>query len=152
MKIRGHQERILPLGKARFFFFRATHVAYGGSQARNQIRATAAGLHHSHSHARTKPASVIQQRRIFSPLSGARDQTYILMDTSRVHFCWTTMGTLEKPLFKDLPLKGAGRVMTYSLAHPWNPTQISVSFPREHTQPLPLHMYSQLAKVLSFRK
>ena len=34
-----------------FFFlllFRATPTAYGGSQARGQIRPTAAGLHHSH--------------------------------------------------------------------------------------------------------
>ena len=29
--------------------FRATPVAYGGSQVRGQIRATATGLHHSHS-------------------------------------------------------------------------------------------------------
>ena len=32
-----------------FFFFRATLAAYGGSQARGQIGAIAAGLHHSHS-------------------------------------------------------------------------------------------------------
>ena len=36
-------------------FFRATDTAYGGSQARGPIRATAAGLHHSHSNARSKP-------------------------------------------------------------------------------------------------
>ena len=40
-----------------FFFlrFRATPVAYGGSQARGQIRDTAASLHHSHSNAGSKP-------------------------------------------------------------------------------------------------
>ena len=32
-----------------FLFFRATSVAYGRSQARDQIQATAAGLFHSHS-------------------------------------------------------------------------------------------------------
>ena len=32
-----------------FYFFRATPMAYGGSQASEQIRATAAGLHHNHS-------------------------------------------------------------------------------------------------------
>ena len=32
-----------------FFLFRATPVAYGGSQARGQIGATATDLHHSHS-------------------------------------------------------------------------------------------------------
>ena len=40
-----------------FFFLlcRATLVAYGGSQARGQIRAVAAGLRHSHSNAGSKP-------------------------------------------------------------------------------------------------
>ena len=59
-----------------FFFFRATPVANGGSQARGQIRATAAGLHHSS-----------RQCWIHNPLSGARDRTCILMDTSWVHYC-----------------------------------------------------------------
>ena len=36
-------------------FFRATPVAYGGSQARGRIGATAAGHSHSHSHARPEP-------------------------------------------------------------------------------------------------
>ena len=42
----------------RFFFFclfRATPVAYGGFRARGLIRATAAGLYHSYSNARSKP-------------------------------------------------------------------------------------------------
>ena len=42
-----------------FFFFllflRAAPAAYGDSQARGQMRATAASLHHSHSNARSKP-------------------------------------------------------------------------------------------------
>ena len=33
------------------YFFTATLVAYGGSQARGRIRTVAAGLHHSHSNA-----------------------------------------------------------------------------------------------------
>ena len=37
-----------------FFFFRATSVAHGGSQARVLIRAVVAGLHQSHSNARSK--------------------------------------------------------------------------------------------------
>ena len=40
-----------------FFFFcflEPTPVAYGSRQARGQIRATAAGLHHSHSKAESK--------------------------------------------------------------------------------------------------
>ena len=37
-----------------FCLFRAVPVAYWGSQARSQIGAIAAGLHHSHSNARSK--------------------------------------------------------------------------------------------------
>ena len=35
--------------------FRATPVAYGGSQARGLIRTLAAGLHQSHSNTRSNP-------------------------------------------------------------------------------------------------
>jgi len=38
-----------------FFLFRASPAAYGGSQARGPIRATAASLHHSHGNARSEP-------------------------------------------------------------------------------------------------
>ena len=38
-----------------FSFFRAAPVAYGSSRARSQIRAAAAGLHHSHSDAGSEP-------------------------------------------------------------------------------------------------
>ena len=46
------------LGFFLFFFqclLRATPMAYGGSQARGLIGAVAAGLHHSHSNARSEP-------------------------------------------------------------------------------------------------
>ena len=35
-----------------FCYFRASPMAYGGSQARGQIRAVAAGLRHSHSNSK----------------------------------------------------------------------------------------------------
>ena len=41
-----------------FYFFgfsKATPTACGGSQARGQVGAVATGLHHSHSHAGSKP-------------------------------------------------------------------------------------------------
>ena len=38
-----------------FLPFRAASVAYGGSQVRGPIGATAADLHHSHSHIRSEP-------------------------------------------------------------------------------------------------
>ena len=37
------------------FIFRAAPVAYGGSQVRGRMEATAAGLHHSHSNAGPEP-------------------------------------------------------------------------------------------------
>ena len=37
------------------FFLRAAPMTYGGSQARGQIRAVAASLHHSRSNARSEP-------------------------------------------------------------------------------------------------
>ena len=43
-----------------FLLFRATLVAYGGSQARGPVGATAAILHHSHSHAGSKPSPTPQ--------------------------------------------------------------------------------------------
>ena len=53
--------------------FRATSTAYGSSQARGQIRATAASLNHSP-----------WQHWILNPLSDARDGSCILMDPSQV--------------------------------------------------------------------
>ena len=78
-----------------FLLFRVAPTAYGSFQTRGQMQlpayATAAvkpypscicNLHHSS-----------QQCQIPEPLSEARDQTCILMDTSGIHFCCTTMGT-----------------------------------------------------------
>ena len=90
------------LSQLYFFSFRAAPVAYGGSQARGQTRAAAAILHHSHSNSRSKPRlrhHSSQQRWILNPLSEARDWTHILMDTNRVHFHWTTMGTPKSVVF-----------------------------------------------------
>ena len=59
-------------------------MAYGGSQARGLTGATDAGLHHSHSNARSKLRRHLhhnsRQRWIFiNPLSKARDWTWNLM-------------------------------------------------------------------------
>ena len=73
-----------------FFFFRATPAAYRGFQARGGIQATAAGLHHNHSNARSEPSlQPTPQHQILSPLGEARDQTHNLMVPSRIH-CATT--------------------------------------------------------------
>ena len=50
-----------------FFFFRAAPVAYGDSQARGRIRATDAGVHHSHSNARSKLCLQITPQLIAMP-------------------------------------------------------------------------------------
>jgi len=69
-----------------FFFvfcpFRATPMAYGGSQARGLIGAVATSLHHSP-----------WQRRILNPLSKARDRTHNLMVPSRIRFHCNMTGT-----------------------------------------------------------
>ena len=71
-----------------FLSFRAAPVAYGGSQVRGGIRATAAGLHHSHSNFRFEPhpwpMPQLTAMQILNPLSRARDRTCVLMDTNRV--------------------------------------------------------------------
>ena len=81
-----------------FFFallFRAASVAYGGSQGRGRVGATAAGLIHSHSNIRSKLCLPDSSWQILNPLSEARDQTYIFMDTSQIPFRCATMGTLR---------------------------------------------------------
>ena len=70
-----------------FFFLRAAPVAYGSSQTRGRIGAAAPGLHQ-------QP----QQHRIWDPMSKAKDQTHILVDTSQIRFCCATIGTLKEIL------------------------------------------------------
>ena len=80
-----------------FLLFRATGVAYGSSQARGRMAATAAGLYHNQ--ATPDPSCVWDlhnssgQGQILNPLREARDQTRILIDTSWVRFHWAAMGT-----------------------------------------------------------
>ena len=71
-----------------FLLFRAGHVAYGSSQTRGLIRATAAGLYHSHSNTRSKPCPQptpkVMKCQILNLLSKSKNRTHVLMDTSRV--------------------------------------------------------------------
>ena len=68
-----------------FCLFRAAPTAHRGSQARGPIRAVAAGLRHSHSHAGSEPhlQPTPQLTATPDPLSEARDRTCILMDASQ---------------------------------------------------------------------
>ena len=60
-----------------FCLFRVAPVAYGGSQARGQIGAVAAGLHHGHSNAGSepglRPTLQLTATLILNPLIKARD-------------------------------------------------------------------------------
>ena len=93
-----------------FLLFRAAPTVYRGSQARGLIGATAASLHHSHSHARSEPdPSCVHdihhsslQRQILNPLNEARDQTCNLMLPSWIRFRCATMGTLKAFTFSML--------------------------------------------------
>ena len=62
-----------------FFLFMTIPEAYGSSQARAGIRATATGLHHSHSNTRSEPhlwpTPQLAANQILNPLSEARDRT-----------------------------------------------------------------------------
>ena len=87
-----------------FFFhlFRATPAAHGSSQARDQIRAVAAGLHHSHSNTRSELCDLHHsswQCWVLNLLSEARDWTHILMDTRRVSYHWATVETPNATFF-----------------------------------------------------
>ena len=81
-----------------FFFFRAVPTAYGGSQARGLMWATAAGLHHSQSNSGSKPhmrptPPQLLATQVLNPESEARDWTRNRMVPNRIRFCCTTMGT-----------------------------------------------------------
>ena len=119
--------------------FRATPTAYGGFQARGRIRAVAAGLRHSHSNSGSDLHLWLHhspwQCWILNSLSEARNRTCILTDTSQIHFCWATTGTLgtvlkhwrtgfkwllERQTFLVFTLKHLVRLSTYyvHLYHP----------------------------------
>ena len=80
------------------FCFLGPHPRHiGSSQAWSQNRAAAAGLCYSHCSAGSEPRLQPTPQLIATldpqPTSEARDQTHLLMDTDRIHFCCTTTGT-----------------------------------------------------------
>ena len=87
------------------YLFRVAPAAYGGSEARGQIRAVAASLRHSS-----------QKRQILNPLSKVRNWTRILMDAIRSVNCWATVGT---PIYYTL-LKLRCMFFTFSCSWNWN--------------------------------
>ena len=89
-----------------YCLFRAATMAYGGSQARGLIRAIAASLRHSHSHARSEPSRVCNlhhrswQCEILNPLSKPRDRTQNFMVSSQIRFRCARMRTPLQGIFK----------------------------------------------------
>ena len=107
-----------------FYFcpFRATPVAYGSSQARDPVKAAAAGLHLSHSNARSSRICDLhqssQQHRILNPLSEARDQTHILVDASGFVTPW------ELLYFKD-SLNSCNAIQKTILLFSWSMMKVN---------------------------
>ena len=60
-----------------------------------------------------------QQCRILNPLSEARDQTCILMDTSQIHFCCATTGTPRHWVLYLALLSGLRSDVTTDAAYIW---------------------------------
>ena len=94
-----------------FFFLRTAPVACGISQARGHIRAAGTSLHHSHRNA--GPSHIcdlhhsLQQRQILNPLSKARNQTHILIDTSWILNLLSHTGNSQWKDFFTLPTDGS---------------------------------------------
>ena len=80
-----------------FFLFRAIPMAYGSSQARGQIENASTSLHRPTAMQDTScvcnPHHSSWQCQILDPLSEARDQKHVLMNTSWVCFFCATTGT-----------------------------------------------------------
>ena len=76
--------------------FRAVPAANGGSQARGPIRVTAAGLHHSHNNARSKPRlrPTPQLMPMLDPLPTDKDQP----TTSRFLVGFVSTAPRQEPL------------------------------------------------------
>ena len=97
-----------------FCLFRATPITYGGSQARGRIKAVAAALCRSHSNARFEPHlwPTPQLMAMLNPLNEPRDQTFILMVTSQIHFHWAMT---ETPLWTFFNISFSKHIYSFLL-------------------------------------
>ena len=103
------------LQKNSFFLLMVSPTAYGCSQARGQIRAAIASLHHSHSNTRSEPhlqRASSQQHQMLNPLSKARVRSWILMDTSWILNSMSHNGNSTKKFFFQLTGKNRENTIT----------------------------------------
>ena len=86
-----------------FLLFRATPMAYGGSQARSLIKATAAPLHQSHNNTKSephlRPTPQLSATLDPSPTERGQGSNHNLIVPSQVHFCCAMMGTPSLIIF-----------------------------------------------------
>ena len=68
-----------------FAFSRAAPLVYGGSQARGPIGAAAASLRQSQRNSEPCLQPTPSSRKLWNPLSEARDRTCVLTDASQIH-------------------------------------------------------------------
>ena len=124
-----------------YFFgcFRAAPAAYGSSQARGPVGATAAGLYHSHSNATRDPSQICHLHysswkcQILNPLSKDRDPTGVLMDASWVrlplsHARWELLVNLH---FSSEPIKAAVMISFKCVSRPSPRPPSSVPYPSQ---------------------
>ena len=96
--------------------FGATPVAYGHSQPRGLIRATAATRYPSHT---CDLHHSSRQLPIPNPMSWARDGTHILMGNSRICFCRATMGTPGQGLLTSCSLLCSSYLIPQTVLSTW---------------------------------
>ena len=98
-------------------FFRAAPTAYGGSQARGPIRATAAGLHHSHSNVGSELSAtyIIAHGNAGSLIPWARPGT-------KPETSWFLVGFVSAAPWQKLPIHVIlvwNRIYTYLEQRTW---------------------------------
>ena len=99
----GYTESVIVMKYASFFFLglHSQHMVVPRLRIKSELQLLA----YATVSAMQEPSQVCnlhcnsQQCRVLNPLSMARDQTYILMDTSQLRYCWATVGTPKMCFF-----------------------------------------------------
>ena len=87
-----------------------------------------------------EPRHSSRQCQILNPLSEARDQTHILMDPSRVHYCWAMRGTPRRSFRVNGEIKSfnrqakAKRIQLHQTTFPTNAKGMSLGWKEKERQ------------------